>query len=85
MHSAREQRHLTTEKDVKKPGKFEIEVEETTFHLGDYKKYLESIKESAAKYLKPIKKHPITEIKRFQIVKIQLFGTSLFFDNYSSI
>jgi len=31
-------------------GKFEIEVEETTFHLGEYKAYLESIKESSAKF-----------------------------------
>ena len=31
-------------------GKFKIEVEETTFNLGEYKKYLESISESAAKF-----------------------------------
>lgn len=31
-------------------GKFEIEVEETSFHLGEYKAYLESIKESSAKF-----------------------------------
>ena len=31
-------------------GKFKIEIEETTFNLGEYKKYLESIKESAAKF-----------------------------------
>lgn len=31
-------------------GKFNIEIEETTFHLGAYKEYLESIKESAAKF-----------------------------------
>lgn len=31
-------------------GKFRIEIEETTFHLGEYKEYLESIKESAAKF-----------------------------------
>lgn len=31
-------------------GKFRIEIEETSFNLGDYKKYLESIKESAAKF-----------------------------------
>ena len=31
-------------------GKFHIDIEETTFHLGEYKKYLESIKESAAKF-----------------------------------
>lgn len=31
-------------------GKFHIEIEETTFHLGEYKEYLESIKESAAKF-----------------------------------
>ncbi len=31
-------------------GKFKIEIEETTFHLGAYKKYLESIKESAEKF-----------------------------------
>lgn len=30
--------------------KFKIEVEETTFNLGEYKKYLESISESAAKF-----------------------------------
>lgn len=29
-------------------GKFKIEIEETTFNLGSYKKYLESIKDSAA-------------------------------------
>lgn len=31
-------------------GKFKVEIEETTFNLGEYKKYLESIKESAAKF-----------------------------------
>lgn len=31
-------------------GEFEIEIEETTFHLGEYKAYLESIKESSAKF-----------------------------------
>lgn len=31
-------------------GKFQIEIEETTFHLGEYKEYLESIKESATKF-----------------------------------
>lgn len=31
-------------------GKFRIKVEETTFQLGEYKKYLKSIKESAAKF-----------------------------------
>ena len=31
-------------------GQFKIEVEETTFNLGEYKKYLESISESAAKF-----------------------------------
>ncbi len=31
-------------------GDFDIEIEETTFHLGEYKKYLESIKESAAQF-----------------------------------
>ncbi len=31
-------------------GKFHIDIEETTFHLGEYKKYLESIKESAAEF-----------------------------------
>lgn len=31
-------------------GKFKVEIEETTFNLGKYKKYLESIKESAAKF-----------------------------------
>lgn len=33
-------------------GEFHIEIEETTFHLGEYKEYLESIKESAAKFKK---------------------------------
>ncbi len=31
-------------------GKFPVEIEETTFHLGEYKRYLESIKESAAEF-----------------------------------
>ena len=31
-------------------GEFPIEIEETTFHLGEYKKYLESIRESSAKF-----------------------------------
>lgn len=31
-------------------GKFDIDIEETTFNLGEYKKYLESIKESAAQF-----------------------------------
>ncbi len=31
-------------------GEFDIEIEETSFNLGDYKKYLESIKESAAEF-----------------------------------
>lgn len=31
-------------------GKFKIEVEETTFHLGKYKQYLESIQESSEKF-----------------------------------
>lgn len=31
-------------------GKFHIDIEETTFHLGEYKKYLESIQESAAEF-----------------------------------
>ncbi len=31
-------------------GEFDIEVEETTFNLGEYKRYLESIKESAEKF-----------------------------------
>ncbi len=31
-------------------GEFDIEIEETTFNLGEYKKYLESIKESASKF-----------------------------------
>ncbi len=31
-------------------GKFDIEVEETSFNLGEYKRYLESIKESAAEF-----------------------------------
>ncbi|MFI3206075.1 MAG: urea carboxylase [Clostridia bacterium] len=31
-------------------GDFEIEIEETSFNLGEYKKYLESIKESAEKF-----------------------------------
>ena len=33
-------------------GKFEIQVEETSFHLGEYKEYLESIKESSKKFKK---------------------------------
>lgn len=33
-------------------GKFEIQVEETSFHLGKYKEYLESIKESSKKFKK---------------------------------
>ena len=31
-------------------GEFRIDIEETTFHLGEYKKYLESIKESASQF-----------------------------------
>ena len=31
-------------------GKFKIEIEETTFNLGEYKKYLESIKDSTKKF-----------------------------------
>lgn len=31
-------------------GKFDIEIEETSFSLGEYKKYLEEIKDSAAKF-----------------------------------
>lgn len=31
-------------------GEFEIKIEETSFHLGEYKEYLESIKDSAAKF-----------------------------------
>ncbi len=31
-------------------GEFPIEIEETTFHLGEYKKYLESIRESSARF-----------------------------------
>lgn len=31
-------------------GEFHIEIEETSFHLGDYKKYLDSIHESAARF-----------------------------------
>lgn len=31
-------------------GKFHIDVEETTFHLGEYKQYLESIKESSQRF-----------------------------------
>lgn len=31
-------------------GEFDIEIEETTFNLGEYKKYLESIKESSEKF-----------------------------------
>ena len=33
-------------------GKFDIQVEETSFHLGEYKEYLESIKESSKKFKK---------------------------------
>ncbi len=33
-------------------GKFHIDIEETTFNLGEYKKYLESIKESAERFKK---------------------------------
>ncbi len=31
-------------------GEFRIDIEETTFHLGEYKKYLESIKESVSQF-----------------------------------
>lgn len=37
-------------------GKFHIDIEETTFNLGKYKEYLESIKESAQKF-RHIKRH----------------------------